>query len=186
MVMHPDRQRWNSKYGVKRFPSTPSPVVQACHRLAPGRRALDLACGNGRNAVYLARRGFQVLGVDIADQILLRCPRLPGLQLVCADLERFVIPPAFFHLILNIRYLNRGLFAMLQAGLAPGGVLIFETYLQGAPGARDGRFRPEHLLQPGELRRAFPRLEIIGYRERPSRDPAAPSRTATLVARRPA
>jgi tellurite methyltransferase len=184
--MHEDRQRWNRKHAVKAFPPTPSAVVKAYHPLAPGRRALDLACGNGRNARYLARRGFLVLGVDIADAALHRCrPRPPGMQLVCADLNHFSFPPGYFHLMLNIRYLNRGLFAMMEAGLAPGGLLIFETYLLAPEGTAGGRLREAHLLRPGELRRAFPGLKEVCYREQASRDPAAPSRIATLVARRP-
>jgi SAM-dependent methyltransferase len=184
--MREDRQHWNRKHGVKAFPPTPSAVVKAYHGLAPGRRVLDLACGNGRNALYLARRGFLVLGVDIADVALRRCrPRPARVQLVCADLDVFSMPRAFFHLILNIRYLNRALFPMMEEGLAPGGLLIFETYLLGPEGTGGGRFREDHLLRPGELRQAFARLNEVHYRERPSRDPAAPSRIATLVARRP-
>jgi hypothetical protein len=64
-------------------------------------------------------------------------------------------------------------------------MLIFETYLQANdPNAAD-RFSPDHLLQDGELRRAFPALQTIAYRESHSRSSEAPARQASLIAVRP-
>lgn len=181
-----DREKWNRKYRERRFSEVPSEIVQAHWHRAPAGRALDLACGTGRNACFLARRGFRVDAVDISEVGLKRfvCPPA-DINRICQDLETFLIRPQRYALIVNTRFLQRNLFGAIQAGLIPGGVLIFETYLRDAGSDADQRFRPEHLLQSGELKRAFPALETLVYDESPSRAPEAPSRKAALVARRP-
>ena len=149
-------------------------------------RALDLACGNGRNACFLAERGFEVDAVDISEVGLRRfvC-RSPAVNRICQDLDTFVIRPGRYQLIVNTRFLKRNLFAALQAGLVPGGLLIFETYLMESDPEAARRFCPDHLLRDGELCHAFPALETIVYRETASRTDDAPARTASLIARRP-
>ncbi|MGD9330386.1 MAG: hypothetical protein PVJ53_03685 [Desulfobacterales bacterium] len=184
--MQVDRDKWDRKYRAQRFPSAPSRVVQDfCHHARIG-RALDLACGNGRNACYLAQRGFWVDAVDISEEGLHRfvC-RSPAILRICQDLDTFTIQPGRYQLIVNIRFLKRRLFAALQNGLCSGGVLIFETYLQDeAPSGRQ-KFSRQHLLQGNELRTAFPGLRTIAYREGPSRSKDAPAYKASLIAVRP-
>ena len=184
--MKRDRDKWNRKYRARRFSASPSEIVQAYCGRAPAGRVLDLACGTGRNACFLAARGFRVDAVDISEVGLRRfvCPPA-GINRICQDLETFVIRPQRYALIVNTRFLQRDLFGAIQAGLIAGGVLIFETYLRDPGSDADQRFRPEHLLQSGELERAFPALETLVYAESPSRSPEAPSRKAALVARRP-
>ena len=185
--MRRDRLKWNRKYRSEAFADQPAAIVRSYAHMAPLGRALDVACGNGRNACYLAGRGYCVDAVDIAFEGLQRFACRPtGIQRICADLDDFVIPPGRYSLIVNTRFLDRRLFPALQSGLCPGGVLIFESYRTASAGAAGGPHRPEHLLKPDELRRAFSRLNIVVYREHPSLHADAPAMKASLVAVRPA
>ncbi len=181
--MQEDRIEWNDRYRRETFSRQPASILRAHVHRAPLGRALDVACGNGRNACYLARLGFTVDAVDIAEEGLNRFVCRPeGIQRICADLDHFHIPPGRYSLIVNVRYLNRRLLPILQSGLAAGGILIFESYLQSPAEAASGGHRAEHLLEAEELRRAFRALDIIDYREHPSLQPAAPTMKASLVA----
>ena len=183
--MNHDRDRWNAKHRRKAGGSAPAAVIRRFWRHAPGGRALDIAAGAGRNARYLAAQGFRVDAVDISDVALCAIrDRPPNLRPVCADLESFDIRPETYNLIVNIRFLKRRLFPQILAGLVPGGLLIFESYLAGsgpeycAPSCRD------YLLGPNELLHAFLPLHILYYREARLMEGRRPFYAATLVAAR--
>ena len=89
----------------------------------------------------------------------------PELLLLRADLESFALPSAAFDVILCFRYLQRSLFPAIERALRPGGVLVFETFTIDQLSFDRGPRNPEHLLQPGELRTAFPNLTHLFYRE---------------------
>ena len=176
---------WFTASGRKGTRSLFLAVQDFWRRAAPG-RALDLACGTGRNACFLAAQGFAVDAVDISEVGLRRFVCRPeGIRRICQDLATFVIAPRRYAIIVNTRFLQRSLFAAIQEGLQPGGMLIFETYLREEGRGAKQRFRPEHLLLSGELAAAFPGLETLYYRESDSRAPEAPPRKAALVAMRP-
>ena len=184
--MQKDRIKWNEKYQNRRFSSEPSSIVKRYFPSAPAGKALDIAAGNGRNAIFLANQGFDVEAVDISDQALTRCAgRHPNMRPICADLDIFDIAPSRYALIINIRFLNRRLFPYIRNGLIPGGVLIFETYLDPPPGADPGTFCRDYLLGPNELLRAFLPLHIILYTEQISDETDDTRRVASLVAMKP-
>ena len=185
--MTSDRDKWNRKYREKRFPTEPSRIVKNFYHHAGAGRALDLACGNGRNACFLATHGFEVDAVDISEEGLQRfvC-RSSAINRICQDLSTFIIHPQRYHVIINTRFLMRHLFPALQEGLLPGGVLIFETYLQEEQAVAGRKFGRNHLLRDNELRHAFPALQTLTYCESPSRHRDAPARKASLIAVRPA
>jgi tellurite methyltransferase len=154
--------------------------------LLPTGPALDLACGTGRHTLLLASRRQSVTAVDgskVALDILERRAREShfgvnlirnggrvesssrGIHLVHADLERVTLPATSFSLILCVHYLQRSLFAAMQAALLPGGILLFETYTRAQVEGTGGPKNPAYLLEIGELRTAFPELRIIFYRE---------------------
>jgi SAM-dependent methyltransferase len=87
------------------------------------------------------------------------------IRLVQADLERAVLPTASFSLILCIQYLQRSLHPHIERALAPGGMLVFETFTMPQLEFARGPHNPAFLLEAGELRGAFPLLELVFYRE---------------------
>jgi SAM-dependent methyltransferase len=145
-----------------------SPWMARWADLIPARgRVLDVACGAGRHALFLAGRGHPVTAVDI-DLSLSDADR--GAQSVDwrqADLENdpWPFPGEMFQAAVVVNYLHRPLFEPLLAAIAPGGVLIYETFSMGQ--ARYGRPRnPAHLLLPGELLELVRgRLRVVGFED---------------------
>jgi SAM-dependent methyltransferase len=183
--MQRDRLKWNRKYLEETFSAKPAPLVNRFYRLAPRGRALDIAAGTGRNALFLAESGFRVEAVDISDAALGRLAgRNPRLHLICADLDHFEIPRARYSLILNIRFLNRRLFPQIIDGLVPGGVLLFDTYIEKPGDASDPSMCRDYLLRENELLHAFLALKILYYRETQRRRSKSAGRTASLVGMR--
>lgn len=161
-------------------------------RLA-GRRALDLACGAGRHAVFLAAQGMCVTAVDasrVGVELTLARARERNLSLDArvADLERgeFVIEESAYDLVCDFYYLQRDLFPRMRAGLKAGGLLVAAIHMfDESPQAKP--MNPDFLLRPGELREAFGGLEILHYRETAGHDRDAGQhtrRSAELIARR--
>ncbi len=141
-------------------------VVRFTSQLKPG-RALDLACGVGRHALYLAERGWQVSAVDsskVAIETLSRSAANKGLQVDArvADLERgeFIIEPENYDLIVNCCYLQRNLFPAIKAGVKVGGcVLAVIAMVDDDPKVKP--MNPDFLLHPGELRALFEGWELV-------------------------
>jgi len=150
-------------------------------------RALDIAAGNGRNAIFLAKQSIEVDAVDISDIALARLSGVhPRLHPLCADFDAFDIPENRYSLILNIRFLSRRLFPYIKEGLIPGGLLIFETYLDAPSVKNSDSFCREYLLRPNELLHAFLSLRIIFYEEQLSHKSDNQRPVASLVAVKPA
>lgn len=135
--------------------------------LKPGGRVLDLACGYGRHARYLAALGHPVLAVDRDAAALATLAAVAGIETQVADLEQGTWPLGGqrFDAIVVTHYLHRPLFADLLAALQPDGVLIYETFADGH--AAFGRpARPEFLLQPGELLERMGRtLRVVAFEQ---------------------
>jgi len=134
------------------------------------RRALDVACGAGRNAVWLAERGWDVTGCDISLEGLRKAQALARehgvrLRLFCQDLETIVLPPVCFDLIVCFFYLQRDLFAALKGALRPGGLIVYKTYTSDQLQFSGGPRHPLHLLQPQELLDAFRDFRVLCYQE---------------------
>lgn len=151
--------------------AAPSSWVTRWAHLAPkGSEVLDLACGAGRHLRHFAALGHPVLGVDRDALALASLARLPELQgrarLLTADLENAAWPLAGqqFGLVVVTNYLWRPLLPAIVAAVAPGGVLLYETFASGHE--RIGRpSRPDFLLQPGELLSACATLRVIAYED---------------------
>jgi SAM-dependent methyltransferase len=122
---------------------------------------LDVACGEGRHAVFFAERGFEVFAVDREAQ------QIPGVNFIKADLENgspWPLPDHKFAAIVVTNYLHRPLFARLAESLDEGGVLIYETFMRG--NERYGRpSNPDFLLTPGELLQAFGALTVVAFEQ---------------------
>jgi SAM-dependent methyltransferase len=178
-----DQLKWNQKYEEDQLPDAPSSVVKRFFKLADGKKALDIAAGNGRNALFLADQGFAVDAVDISDTGLnLFAGKHANVHSICADLDNFDIPPNRYDLIINIKYLSRRLFPYIREALNRGGILIFQTFLDLPNGDKEQPLCRDYRLRENELLHAFLSLKILFYEEgnEESRDDAA--HLATLVA----
>ena len=191
------RDRWNERYAQpdrRWMPETPSEWLVAHEALLHGGgRALDVACGDGRNALYLAQLGYMVEAIDVSDVAIgaLRgAVAARGLTMTITprvvDLEREPLPAGPYDVIVMTNFLQRDLYEPLQDALAPGGLLIFETLARCHVDELGHSFNPEYLLAPGELQRAFARLEVVDQHEGVAQRSGHPRGVAGIVARRPA
>lgn len=187
-----DRSRWDERYAIGDWLDIDVPaaiLAKAEAWLRPPGLALDVACGAGRNSLYLARRGFTVLSVDISWEGLqrlaprARAERLP-IHPVHADLEHFSLPPDRFDVILDSRFLLRSLFPAFKSTLKPGGLLIFETLNVDEIELLGGDIRREFALERGELLEAFADFEILLYEEGVFGEPEGERGLARLVGRK--
>lgn len=149
----------------------PSEWVRRWGHLIPdrpgGARVLDLACGQGRHSRWLMRQGHQVTAVDRDAQALAGLAELgPWVRPLQADLENgpWPLEGREFEAVVVTNYLWRPLWPRILVSLAPGGLLLYETFADG--NACVGRpARPEFLLQPGELLRVCAGLRIVAYED---------------------
>lgn len=182
-----DRTRWNERYASGQFDLRPNARLQAlAHHLPRAGRCLDLACGAGRNSLFLAERGLAVDAWDVSDAGLavladeLARRAAAGQRLAVetrrVDLDQAPLPRAAYDLVVVTYFLMRERLADIGAAVRPGGLLFYDTYLDAGPGARH---RPAHKLQPGELGGAFAGWEQLHLQENPERG------MVTLLARKP-
>jgi SAM-dependent methyltransferase len=148
--------------------AAPSPWVVRWAPLIPaGGAVLDLACGYGRHARYLAGAGYRVTAVDRDPAPLATLAGFAGVRTVEADLEGAPWPFAAgaFAGIVVVNYLHRPLFDALAVALAPGGVLIYETFMAGNE-AYGRPSNPDFLLRPYELADAWRgRLGVVAFEQ---------------------
>lgn len=147
-------------------------------------RALDLAMGNGRNAIHLAKQGYEVDGIDLSETAVRRAvasARSLGLSIngIIADLDQFPLAPDRYDLICCFYYLARPLFQSMKRALRPGGKILYQSVTTD-----ECRFNPnfpkEWCLAPNELLLAFRDLRILYYEE--SNVPAAVAKGMTHTA----
>jgi SAM-dependent methyltransferase len=189
-----DRARWDERYAEGDWADIAEPariLEDAEAWLGEPGLALDVACGAGRNALWLARRGYKVVAVDISWEGLQRLQRRArdeklDIHIVLADLESFGLPPDSFDLIVNTRVLLRSLFPALRAALRPGGLLLVETFNVDEIEVLGGDIRRAYALERGELRQAFREFEMLLYEEGVFETADGERGLARLVARRPA
>jgi tellurite methyltransferase len=183
---------WDERYREGNYPRTgPSELLVKTVRDLPHGNALDLACGAGRNSIFLAQKGWNVTGVDSSAEAI-RIARQTaldsqlGAQFICADLEDdgFALSE-IFDLVLKIHYLQRSLFARVREWVRPGGLFVGEIFVRSRNPNNDS-MNPAYLLEPDELLSVFEGWEILFSEEaQGTLDSAQPRATARMVARRP-
>ncbi|MGZ8452680.1 MAG: class I SAM-dependent methyltransferase [Candidatus Binatia bacterium] len=189
-----DRMRWNHQHlkslGTERPSAFLREILESDAGMGLGGTALDIACGKGRNAIYLAQRGFAVTALDISAGALAEGRRRARQQDLLidwhlCDLEASALAPGAgdFDLIINFNYLQRSLFQPMRQAVKPGGHVIFETYLidQAAVGHPKN---PDYLLRHNELLECFGDFRVLFYREGVFADGEAAAFRAGIFARR--
>lgn len=171
---NPDIERWNNKYSTQ--PSIHSPtsilipkgeaeLVTNAHLLKGAGLALEVASGKGRNAMYLATLGYQVIAADCAINGLIqgqqaaRDSNLTMDSVVC-DLEHYQFPTDVFELVSVIRFLQRPLFDKIASWVKPGGFLFYKTFNQDYLTSHP-RFNPDYVVDSRELEGVFPGFVIL-------------------------
>lgn len=160
-------------------------VARWVNQIPTGGQVLDLACGTGRHAVFLAERGYQVDAVDQNLALSAAARDVPGIHWLAHDLESGPWPfaEASYEAVVVINYLHRPLLPHVMKSLVRGGVLIYETFAMGQE--QYGRPRnPAHLLMPGELLELVRgSLKVVAYED--VMETAPPKRVQRLCAVRP-
>lgn len=182
-----DLRGWDRRYRSGSPKSPPSPLlVKTAAALPPG-HALDLACGTGRNALWLASIGWRVIAIDgssRAIEILRHRAREQALSVDAriADLEKheYRIEPSSWDLIAMCFYLQRDLFAPAKLGVKPGGVVLAIVHI-----TEPGEHPTGHRLRPGELKAYFEEWEILHSYEGRRADAGHQRSVAEIVARKP-
>lgn len=189
-----ERDKWDERYrsGAYAERTHPTALLSAWLDRLPRGRALDVACGAGRNALFLATHGYAVDAIDISEAGLERARAAAERQRLdigwhCADLEEEpdALPHGPFDLVVWVRYVNAALWRPLVARLAPGGHVLVEQHLETSAdvvGPSGSRFR----LAPRELERAAAGLRVVHCHEGLVVDPDGRTvALAQLIARRP-
>ncbi len=163
-------------------------LIEATCGQLKNRRAVDLASGTGRDAVYLALRGLTVEAVDILPDALERARDLATqygaeLRTRMIDLETNGFPDSdSYDLVIVFNYLHRALFDDIRRAVRPGGFVIIETFLVAQRERYGKPARDAHLLQPGELSQRFSDWRAMRYHEGES----TPRRIAAgIIAQKP-
>lgn len=180
---------WEGMYrsGERGKEDIPTILLMETLEKLPAGAAIDLACGAGRNAIYLAERGWTVTAVDGSEKAIELVEQRSAARGVRVhtridDLTNpgFMMPPDAFDLVLIAYYLQRDLFAKAKAAVRPGGVVIAIAHTP-----EPGKQWSEKRAAQGELRTFFDGWRILWEYEGPSRDPAHKRPVAEVVAQRP-
>lgn len=168
-VSQEDRTKWNERYRDGFYENRQHPcrlLAQWCERFH-GTRALDVACGNGRNSRFLASRGFQVIGLDVSDVALAQAkstthPCNSNINYMEHDLDEGLSLLGKFDLIIVVRYIKRELFPQLEQYLAAGGHLLIEHHIKYDADDRPlaGPESPEFRLDPQELKTLIRNIDV--------------------------
>ena len=184
-VSRADREKWNQRYrdGAYTARTRPSALLEDWIETLPRGRALDIACGAGRNALYLAEQNFTVDAVDISGEAIGRAresAQHAGLIVnwLERDLDEPLLLASSYQVILVIRYVNLPLIRQLTAKLCPGGYLVCEQHL-ATDAQVIGPTSPSYRVKPGDLLAVAGGLRIHLLEEALVQDPDG--RTAALA-----
>jgi len=169
-----EKNNWDKRYaddGCEEYRNPSSLLIDWLGGRLPG-KVLDLACGTGRNAFYLAEKGYDVTAIDISPVAIERAEKMArekGLNIhwVIADLDDYAIPGHYDLIIVNFFHLSKGMVPAIISALNSGGILLCENHML-SPEATDDEARIHRFhLKPGELRNLFKELKVLHYEERP-------------------
>ena len=190
--MKTDQQKWDKKYREKNFPNgeKPNSFLKNHIRLLGQGKVLDIASGDGRNAVFLAQNGWKVDAVDISPVALQKAQQLARrkevkIRTIQSDLDSFPIEKGKYDLIAIFYFLDRRLISRIKQGLKKGGRIIFETYLADPAAQKlDAPENRKYLLKPNELLTRFGGFRVLFYREGVFKEGRKKRAIASLLARK--
>lgn len=159
------RRKWDHIYAKKDTDYTPEPcdALSLHNYLLPVTgKAIDLACGLGGNALFLADRGLSTTAVDISSVALEKLARRQHalIETLCADINAESIASSEYDVIVVSNYLDRTICAAISNALVPGGLLFYQTFVLNKVTPETGPGNPDYLLKPNELLSLFEKLEV--------------------------
>lgn len=168
-----DKIFWNKKYETETYIFGKEPVefLKEHIDILPRGKVLDIAMGEGRNAIFMAKNGFDVDGCDISEIAVNKAQELAKennvkIRAFVADLETYQLPRNAYDVIVCFYYLQRSLIPQIKEALKPGGMIIYETYtMENWERGLEGPKNKDYLLKPNELLNFFRDFTIIYYRE---------------------
>lgn len=162
--MEQDSIKWDERHHQGFMPKTPSDFLTSFVSKLPKGCALDIACGNGRNAKFLAQKGFICECIDISQVAISNLSGVKNLISIQADLDTYKIKAQNYEVILDFYFLNRRLFSEIKKGLKVGGIFLIETFIEDNNFMND--ISPKRVLKKGELQENFSNFEILHMKEK--------------------
>ncbi|MDD3591986.1 MAG: methyltransferase domain-containing protein [Sulfurovum sp.] len=160
-----DKEKWDKKHIEAPIPTAPIELVTNFAKLAPGREALDIACGMGRHTRYLASEGFHVDALDISSAAIRTLQGIENISAKEVDFDTYRLEENKYDLIVCTYFLDRRLFPQIEKALKEGGIFIYETFMYHPDNDRSTSNRT-FLLEEGELEATFDeRYDIMHIRE---------------------
>lgn len=165
-----DKIKWDKKY--QQTPTLlkdreASKKLKKFIKSVKNKKALEIACGTGRNSIYIETFGYEVDALDISDVALefLNKKNIKNIHTKQIDLENYIPPKESYDLIIMTNYLDRAIIPHLANALKKDGILFIETYMHDPQNDKKPS-KPEYLLKEGELKTFFDnRFKIIDYEE---------------------
>ena len=160
-----DKERWDKKYKNNLIPTKVVQIVEEYAKLAKGNKALDIACGMGRNTKFLATIGFEVDALDISPVAIENLQNIPNIHAIEVDFDTYRLKENSYDLIVCTYFLKRELFPHIYKALKENGIFIFETFMHHADNTKVPSNK-SFLLNKGELEATFDKnYEIMHLRE---------------------
>lgn len=188
--MRGDRDYWNDRYRDADFelPGSAAPLLARSVDWLPDGRALDVATGTGRNALFLAERSYEVDAVDVSDEALATArdradDRGVSVNWIQADLDGHPLATDAYDVVVVTFYHALDRLPDLKDALAPGGVLLYEHHLRADPSADRGPSDDRHRVRSNDLLRACLDLTVLHYAERTRVRDGRRSAVAAVAAR---
>lgn len=166
-----EKNSWDARYSSHDYKprEKPSDLLTKWIGRLPGGKVLDLACGTGRNSLFLAEKGYEVTAIDVSQTAIKMAKNKAqekGLKIswIIADLDIFKISGKY-DIILSFFYVNKKMVSDIIKSLNVGGILIFVSHM--LPAIRSEEPHNHHFrFKPGELRQLFKGLKVLQYEER--------------------
>jgi tellurite methyltransferase len=166
-----DKEKWDTKYSNSDRISVKSPsewLTPHTGLLSGEGKALDIAAGEGRNSVFAASLGYEVVCMDISEVALSKANRLANeknvkITTVSADLDNNSLPANEYDLVLCFNFLDRNLFQEIRNTLKTNGILFYETFTVDY--LKYSSFKRQWVLEQNELLKAFEGFRVLRYRE---------------------
>jgi len=182
-----DKEKWNSKYNCNEFVTGKEPCkwLENNTKLLNGKgKALDIAAGEGRNSVFAASLGYEVICIDISEIALAKAKILAkehnlDITILSIDLDNISFPENEYDLVICFNFLERKLFPEIKKTLKSNGILVYETFTIDY--LKYSTFKKQWVLEQNELLKAFEDFRILRYQEVDE----DPNGFASLIAQKP-